>query len=334
MKVLVVGGTGLISAACVDLAVAQGHDVWVLNRGRTRTVPLPEGVTVLTADVREAGAVAAATAGLGFDAVVQPVGFTPDQVERDMALFADVGQYVFVSSATVYRKPPPSYLVSEATPLGNPFWRYARDKIECEERLRSRPDFPATIVRPSLTYGPGQVPVCVGSWQRPYTIIDRIRRGAKIIVPGDGTSLWTVTHNTDVAKGLVGLLGNPAAIGEAVHVTSDEVLTWNQIYALLGEAVGAVPDVVHVPTDALAAADAELAGSLLGDKAYSVVFDNSKIRRLVPGFAATVPFAEGIRATVDWFDADPARQTIDEEANALWDRIAAHYVSALRSLTT
>ena len=333
VRLLFLGGTGVISPACVDLAVARGHDVWVLNRGLTVGPGLAEGVRRLTADVTDPAAVRAATAGLSFDAVVQWVGFTPDQIERDIALFGEAGQYVFISSATVYHKPPPHYLVSEATGLGNPYWSYAQNKIACEERLRSAyadTGFPVTIVRPSLTYGLTQIPLGVGSWSRPFTIVDRMRRGAPIIVPGDGTSLWTVTHNSDFAVGLLGLLGNERAIGEAVHITSDEVLTWNDIYAAVGAAAGVEPNVLHVPTEALVAADPELAGSQYGDKAHSVVFDNAKIRSLVPGFTATVPFRRGIRDTVAWFDADPSRQSIDEDANALWDRVASVYTEALR----
>jgi nucleoside-diphosphate-sugar epimerase len=186
-----------------------------------------------------------------------------------------------------------------------------------------------TIVRPSLTYGPSQIPVLVGSWTKPFTIVDRIRRGAKILVPGDGTAIWTLTHNSDFATGLIGLFSQDAAIGEDFHITSGEALSWNQIYGLLGDAAGAEADILHVPTDAIVAADPSQMGSLWGDKAHSSVFDNSKLRAIVPDFKPSSEFADGIRETIAWFDADPGRQAIDDEANALWDRLAAIYGDAL-----
>jgi nucleoside-diphosphate-sugar epimerase len=333
VKLLFIGGTGIISTACVHHAVAKGHDVWVLNRARTRGPDLPDGVSRLVGDANDPEQVRTVTAGHTFDAVVQWVGFTPDHIDRDIEVFADAGQYVFISSATVYRKPPPRYLITEDTPLGNPHWSYADNKIQCEDRLRAahaERGFRMTIVRPSHTYGLTQIPVCVGSWTRPYTIVERMRRGAPIVIPGDGTSLWTLTHNSDFAVGLVGLLGHPDAIGEAVHITSDEVLPWNEVHAQVAAAAGVEIDVLHVPSDALAAADPELQGSLWGDKAHSLVFDNAKIRRLVPEFDPVVPFARGIRDTIAWFDADPSRQEVDDEVNALLDRVAAVYAEALR----
>jgi nucleoside-diphosphate-sugar epimerase len=336
MKIVHVGGTGLISSACVAEDIARGRDVFVLNRGVTDKVPLPDGAHRLVADASDRSAVQEAIAGHRFDVAVQWVAFTPDQVNLDLDLYRDCGQYVFISSASAYQKPPAHYLITEAgTPLDNPHWRYSRDKIACEQILRAahrESGFPVTIIRPSLTYGLTQIPVCIGSWEKPFTIVDRMRRGARIIVPGDGTSLWTLTHNTDFAKGLAGLLGNPAAIGEDFHITSDEVLTWNQIYALVGAAAGAEPNLLHVPTEALIAADSELEGTLWGDKVHSAVFDNAKLRALVPDFAATVSFAEGIRQSVAWFDADPQRREIDHQANALWDRIAVVYGRAIEQV--
>jgi nucleoside-diphosphate-sugar epimerase len=267
-----------------------------------------------------------------FDVVVQWTAFVPRQVELDVRLYADVGQYIFISSASAYEKPPSHWLITERTPLKNPFWQYSRDKIACEELLArafASTGFPMTIVRPSHTYGPSQIPVAIGSSSKPFTIIERMRRGAKIVVPGDGTSLWTLTHNSDFAKGFVPLFGRPEAIGEDFHITSDEALTWNQIYSLVGEAAGAEPDLLHVPTDGLIAADPELLGSLWGDKSHSAVFDNSKLRRLVPDFKAVVSFERGIRQTVEWFDSDPSRQEIDDDANVAWDRLAALYVESL-----
>jgi nucleoside-diphosphate-sugar epimerase len=334
MRILFVGGTGLISSACSDATVAAGHELWLLNRGRSKlpTVVAPEHV--LTADAADESQVTQAVEGRDFDVVVQWVGYQPSQVSQDLRVFAGTRQYVFISSASVYEKPPSHWMITESTPTVNPYWQYSRDKIACEELLRRAYDetgFPATIVRPSLTYGPSQIPVAVGSWQKPFTIVDRMRRGARIIVPGDGTSIWTLTHNSDFAKGFIGLFGHPDAIGEDFHITSDESLTWNQIYALVGEAAGVEPRILHVPTEGIVASNPEEEGNLWGDKAHSAVFDNAKIRRLVPDFKATVPFSVGIQETVAWFDQDSSRQEIDHAANECWDRLALVYEDALRS---
>ncbi|MGD0874449.1 MAG: NAD-dependent epimerase/dehydratase family protein [Acidimicrobiales bacterium] len=332
MRILFIGGTGLISTACSSATVSAGHELWLLNRGRSL---LPTAVAkdrVLTANATDEAQVRAALEGREFDVVVQWVGYLPGHVEQDVRIFAAAGQYVFISSASVYEKPPSHWLITEATPTVNPFWQYSLDKIACEEvlkRAQRESGFPATIVRPSLTYGPSQIPVVIGSWQKPYTIVDRMRRGATIIVPGDGTSIWTLTHNSDFAKGLVGLFGHPGAIGEDFHITSEESLTWNQIYALVGRAAGVEPNILHVPSDGIIASDAEEEGNLWGDKAYSTVFDNAKLRNLVPDFKATVPFSAGIQETVAWFDADPGRQEIDAAANERWDRLARVYGEAL-----
>ncbi len=332
MRVLFIGGTGLISTACTKLAVRRDMELFLLNRGKSRTDQVPEEATVLEADARDREAVAEAVGDRDFDVVVQWIGFVPAHVEQDIDMFeGSIRQYIFISSASAYEKPPSDYLVTESTPLRNPHWQYSRDKIACEERLMRRyreSGFPATIVRPSLTYGPSQIPVCVGSWNQPWTIVDRMRGGKKIIVPGDGSSLWTVTWNADFAKGLVGLLGHQQAVGHAFHVTSDEVLSWDQIYAELGRAVGAEPDILHVPSDLLAAWNPADEGNLLGDKSWSTVFDNTKIKRFVPDFVCTTPFAEGIRRSIAWFEEDPARQTVDEEANRTWDQIIAAYRKA------
>jgi nucleoside-diphosphate-sugar epimerase len=332
MRVLFVGGTGLISSACARAAQDVGHEVWLVTRGNsTLPTPVPAGRTI-TADATDAQTMRSALRGTSWDVVVQWVGFHPEYIVDDVETFADAGQYIFISSASVYEKPPSSWLITEQTPKANPFWDYAQSKIACEEtlvRAHAEEGFPMTIVRPSLTYGPSQIPVLVGSWTMPFTIVDRIRRGAKILVPGDGTAIWTLTHNSDFAAGLIGLFGQDAAIGEVFHITSDEALSWNQIYGLLGDAAGAEPDILHVPTDAIIAADPSQLGSLWGDKAHSSVFDNSKLRAIVPDFDPSTKFADGIRETVAWFDADPSRQAIDDEANALWDRLAAIYLEAL-----
>jgi nucleoside-diphosphate-sugar epimerase len=263
-----------------------------------------------------------------FDVVVNWIAFTPEHVEVDIDLFQGrTGQYVFISSASAYQKPLSGLPITESTPLANSFWAYSRGKIACEERLlqayRER-KFPITIVRPSHTYDRTKVPL-IGH----YTDLDRMRRGKRVIVHGDGTSLWVLTHHEDFAKGFVGLLGNVHAIGHAVHITSDEVLTWNQIYAILAQAAGVEAQIVHVPSEVIAAYDAEVGAGLLGDKAHSVIFDNSKIKRLVPGFAATIPFSQGAEEIVAWFDADPARRVVDQQTNQLIDMILASYEAIL-----
>lgn len=329
MRVLFIGGTGLISSACAPAVIDEGHELWLLNRGLSR-LPAPPGAHHLEADAHDAAAVRSAVAGRDWDVVVQWLGYEPAQVAADVETFAGrVGQYVFISSASAYQKPPRHWLVTEQTPLANPFWQYSRDKIACEGLLSQQDSVPWTVVRPSLTYGVSQIPVAIGSWEKPYTIVDRLRRGAPVLVPGDGTALWTLTHNTDFARGFVGLLGRTEALGEAFHITSEEALTWDQIYQAVADAASAPGRFVHVPTDAMAAADEGSLGSLWGDKAHSTVFDNSKLRGVVPGFSARVPFAEGIRQTVAWFDDDPARRDLDNEANALWDAMAAIYTAAL-----
>jgi nucleoside-diphosphate-sugar epimerase len=329
VRILFIGGTGLISSGCSPAVLDAGHELWLLNRGRS-PLPAPAGARALHADATNEREVVRTIAGADWDAVVQWVAYTPDQVAQDLRVFAGLtGQYVFISSASAYRKPPNHWLITESTPLENPFWDYSRNKIACERLLESQSEVPWTVVRPSLTYGPSQIPVAVGSWGRPFTIIDRMRRGAPIIVPGDGTSLWTLTHNSDFARGFVGLLGRREALGQAFHITSDEALTWDQIYRAVADAAGAAIDVVHVPTDGLVAADPENLGNLWGDKSHSTVFDNSKIRALVPDFQAKVPFADGVRESVAWFDADPRRQAIDDAANATWDRLAGVYKEAL-----
>ena len=333
MRVLFIGGTGIISTACTRLAVERGIELTLLTRGK-RSADLPAGVKTLTADIDDAAATLRAIEGDRFDAVVDWIAFTPEQIERDLNLFRGrTRQYVFISSASVYQRPVSHYLITEGTPLANPYWQYSRDKIACEDRLMSAyrgEGFPVTIVRPSLTYGDTQIALAVNSWARSYTVVDRMRRGKKVIVPGDGTSLWVITHNTDFAKGLVGLLGLEQAIGHAFHITSDEVMCWEQFYRITGAAAGAEPKLIHMSSDFIAACVPERLGGLLGDKATSVVFDNSKIKRLVPGYCATTPFDEGIRRTLAWFDADPARRQVDEEADAGFDRLIEAYERGTR----
>jgi len=332
MRVLFLGGTGIISTACTRLAAERGFDLTLLTRGR-RIENLPEGVTTLTADLDDQAAAEAALRGQSFDAVVDWIAFTPDHIERDLRLLRGrTGQYVFISSASAYQKPVGHYLITESTPLVNPFWDYSRNKIACEDRLMRayrEEQFPITIVRPSLTYGETQITLPMNSWAKSYTVVDRMRRGKKVIVPGDGSSLWVITHNTDFAKGLIGLLGLNQAIGHAFHITSDEVMCWDQYYRLVGEAAGVEPQLVHIPSDFIGACLPNLLPGLIGDKAVSVVFDNSKLKRFVPQFQATVPYCRGIRQTMAWFDADPLRQQVDEQANATYDKLIDAYEQGL-----
>jgi nucleoside-diphosphate-sugar epimerase len=323
VKVLFIGGSGNISASCVRLCVERGMDVFVLNRGQ-RTGSLP-GVRSLQADVQDRASMERALSGYSFDAVADFVAFTPADVERDFELFAGrTSQYLFISSASAYQKPLPHPFVTESTPLKNPLWQYSRDKIACEDRLvalwRER-DFPMVIVRPSLTYA-SVWPIAVGGWDD-FTLVSRMRRGGEVIVHGDGTSLWTVTHADDFAQGFCGLLGNTAALGHAFHITSDEVLTWDQIYTTIAEAAGVEPKLVHIPSEFLADFDERWRGTLLGDKAHSAVFDNSKIKRFVPGFAARIPFHVGARMTLRWFEAEPSRQRVVAETDARMDAAIA-----------
>jgi nucleoside-diphosphate-sugar epimerase len=333
MRVLFIGGTGIISTACSQLAVERGIDLTLLTRGQHAST-LPSGVTTLTVDMDDASAAANALKNESFDAVVDWIAFTPAHIERDLTLFRGrTRQYVFISSASAYQKPATHYLITESTPLANPHWDYSRNKIACEERLLQayrEEGFPITIVRPSLTYGDSQIALAVNSWTKSYTAVDRMRRGKKVIVPGDGASLWVITHNTDFAKGLVGLLGHKQAIGHAFHITTDEVMCWDQFYRIVGEAAGVEPQLLHMPSHFIGACLPGALGGLIGDKAISVVFDNSKIKRFVPDYCATTPFWQGIHRTMAWFDADPARKQIDDDANTAWDRLIDGYERGLQ----
>ena len=326
MRVLFIGGSGVISSACSALAVQRGIDLTVLNRGRSNDRPLPPEATVLHADIRDRAAAAAALGatrgGREFDAVVNWVAFTSEHVRTDLDLFGGrTGQYVFISSASAYQTPPSRLPVTESTPLRNPFWQYSRDKIACEDLLTAAyrdEGFPATIVRPSHTYDKTLIPLD-GGW----TALARMRQGRPVVVHGDGTSLWTLTHHADFARGFVPLLGHPRTVGEAFHITSDDVLTWNQVTAALAAAAGTTADIVHVPSDAIAAADPDWGASLIGDKAHSLVFDNTKVRGVVPDFRPVIPFEQGAREIVAWYDEEPARQQVDARLDALMDKLVA-----------
>jgi nucleoside-diphosphate-sugar epimerase len=324
VKVLFVGGTGIISRACAELALSRGMDVALLNRGGRELVP---SARVIQGDIHDPSIVRLLHEQR-WDAVVDFIAFKPEEIARRHALFGGrTDQYVFISSASIYQKPLSHYQITESTPLVNPYWDYARDKIACEEallRAHREAGFPITIVRPSYTYDRTLVPLAVNAWGKTFTAVDRMRRGLPVIVPGDGLTLWTMTHSTDFARGLVGLLGHRASLGHAFHITSDEVLTWNQIYQAVADAAGvASPKLVHLATEFIATGVPEAAGSLLGDKANCAVFDNSKIKRFVPEYLASTRFCDGIRQSIAWFDEDPARRIIDESANARWDALLA-----------
>ncbi|MCC3274953.1 NAD-dependent epimerase/dehydratase family protein [Arthrobacter sp. zg-Y20] len=323
LNLLFIGGTGVISSAAVARAAALGHRVSVLNRGVSAARPVPAGVEVLPADVRDVSAVRQALGSREFDAVADFLSFTAGHVRDAVELYRGrTGQYVFISSASAYQKPPARLPVLESTPLRNPFWQYSRDKIAAEDVLvqayRSEA-FPATIVRPSHTYDATKVPL-LGRW----TDIHRMRAGLPVLVHGDGTALWTLTHSRDFALAFVGLLGRPAALGESYTVTSDEFLPWDAVYRMLGAAAG-VPDpvLVHVASETIAAHDPVRGPGLLGDKSHSAVFDNSKIKSLVPGYRAEIPFSEGAREIVRWYDAHPREQEPDPGWMELSDRLAA-----------
>ena len=326
MKALFIGGTGNISSACVELALSRGIEVTLLNRGTSGRL-VPNGAQVLNGDIRDPQSVQAALGSRSFDVVADFVAFTPEHIETDLELFRGrTGQYIFISSASAYQTPPAILPVTESTVLDNPYWEYSRNKAACEERLvraYREEKFPITIVRPSHTYSAPYVPID-GGW----TAIDRMLRGEPVIVHGDGTSLWTLTHASDFAKGFVGLMGNAHAIGEAFHITSDEWLTWNQIHEILAAAAGMKATLVHVPSDLIAAYDPIWGESLLGDKTHSFILDNSKVKRLVPDFICTMPFSRGAEEIIAWHMADPARRKVDEAFNALCDRILQAYAKA------
>lgn len=336
MKALFIGGTGTISMAISKLLIAQGHELYLLNRGN-RTAELPEGAVSLVADINDEEKVRELTSGMMFDVIADFIAFRPEQVERDYRLFRGMTrQYIYISSASVYQKPLSNPVITEGSTLSNPYWEYSRNKIACEElllKLYREEGFPMTIVRPSHTYDERRVPLGVegknGSWQ----ILDRMLRGKPVIIHGDGTTLWTVTHNSDFAKGFVGLMGNVRAIGEAVQITSDESLTWNQIYEATAAALGVELKPYYVSTKFLEAVGepGQLDG-MWGDKSHTVIFDNSKLKRLVPGYQATMNFSEGVRRAVKVILANPAYQKADPEFDAWCDRVIEAQENAKKAL--
>lgn len=325
MKALFIGGTGTISSAISARAVDEGWDLWLLNRG-FRGDRVVSGATVLTADINsDETAVADLIRGMNFDVVVDFIAFVPGQIERDVRLFAGkTRQFIFISSASAYQTPPESYLITEDTPLDNPLWEYSRNKIACENYLRDQchtNGFPVTIVRPSHTYDDRYLPVAVhgskGSWQ----VVDRIMRGKPVLIHGDGTSLWTLTHSEDFAKAFCGIMGNEEAVGQVYQITGDESLTWNRIYDCIGEALGKPVHQYHVTTDFLSACDPEYAGTLGGDKAHSVVFDNTRVKNLVPDYRAVIPFSEGAARCVRYLLSTPEAQIADPAFDQFCERV-------------
>ncbi|MFQ3547869.1 MAG: SDR family oxidoreductase [Termitinemataceae bacterium] len=330
MKILFIGGTGNLSYDCSQVVLEQGHQLYHLNRGLETDKALG-GIIQLTADIRDERAVREALGQHTFDVVVNFIAYTPDQVEQDIRIFSGrTGQYVFISSASAYRKPPVYHVITESTPLVNPYWEYSRNKIDCERRLYwewQERNFPVTIVRPSHTYSRSWIPTAWTSSD--FTVAARMLAGKEVVVHGDGQSLWTLTHSRDFAVGLAGLLGNRAALGEAVQITSDEVLTWESIHFCLAEALGVEAKIVHIPSDFIARVDPEMGAHFLGDKTYSAIFDCSKLKRLVPSFRTTIPFCQGIRESVAWYREDPARQRINTHIDGIIDRVLTAWHRAM-----
>jgi nucleoside-diphosphate-sugar epimerase len=322
LRALIIGGNGIISSSVTRLAVQRGFDVTLVNRGQSSTRSAIEGVRSLTGDAADSASIAAAIGSEDFDVVANFRSFVPAQALADIQLFAGrTAQYLYISSASAYEKPVAHLPITESTPLRNPFWQYSRDKIASEDILvaaRRESGFPVTIIRPSHTYDATLIPI-EGGW----TAIDRMRRGLPVLVHGDGTSLWTLTHARDFAVGFVGLMGNPVAVGDTFQITSDFVYPWDAIYRMLGAAAGVEPTLVHVASETIAAAVPDWGPGLLGDKAHSVVFDNSKLRSVVPDFNPTTTFAQGAREIVAWYDADESRRTVDAGINASFEAILA-----------
>ena len=338
MRILIIGGTGTISSAITRQLAASGQDLWLLNRG-TRKQEVPAGVKQIVADISNEEVVKRLLGDMQFDAVCEFIGFVPEQVERDIRLFKGrTRQYVYISSASAYNKPASNHVINEGTTLANPYWEYSRNKIACEELLMKEYRenvFPVTIVRPSHTYCERSVPVSVhgpkGSWQ----VLKRMIDGKPVVVQGDGSSLWTLTWNEDFARGFIGLLGNPKAIGEAFQIMSDESLTWNQVYKCVADALGVAFHPYYVSSEFLAAVapkEYDFTGNLLGDKSVTVVFDCSKLKRVVPGFQATTRFHEGVRRCVDYLLSHPELQVEDEEFDAWCDQVIAAQEQAKAAL--
>jgi nucleoside-diphosphate-sugar epimerase len=325
LKVLFIGGTGNISTSVSKMCIAKGIDLYLLNRGKQEVI-IPKA-KLIKGDINDSSTKSKLQKH-DWDVVVDWIAFAPKDIERDIKLFQNkTKQYIFISSASIYQKPPTHFMITESTPLSNPYWDYSQNKIMCEEKLISAyrtKNFPITIVRPSHTYDT-IIPIAIGDGKE-YTVIDRMLKGKQIIVHGDGTSFWTLTHAEDFAKGFVGLLGHQQAIGNAFHITSDEILTWNQIYETIGNVLNVKPNIVHIASDFICKEEKSLLGSLIGDKSVSAIFDNTKIKTFVPDFKAVIPFNQGIQKTLTWFEADEKRMIIKKETNQMIDRIINAYM--------
>lgn len=327
LKVLFIGGSGIISSACSQIAVVRGMQLFVYNRGISRAMrPLPDGVNFIRGDLQHPQDLEFLLHEHKFDVVVNWIAYQPKDIVRDIDLFSGkVRQYIFISSASVYQKPIRQLPITEETPLENPYWDYAQAKIACERRLLQAHrdnNFPCTIVRPSHTYDKTFFPFRGG-----YTVLDRMKKGKEVIIHGDGTSIWVLTHHYDFAQGFVGLIGHESAIGEAFHITSNFLLTWNEIYQLVGEAAGVEVKPCFVPSNFIARHDPSWGASLLGDKSHSVIFDNSKIKEIVPGFRAKIPFSLGSKEVVDWHEEDISRQSVDQAFSKMMDDLIEAYAS-------
>ena len=325
MKVLFIGGTGIISTAVSKMAADRGMDLYLFNRG-SKDISVKD-IQQIKGDINNKQEISNFLKENHFDCVVNWINYIPEHVQRDIQLLKNkTSQYIFISSASVYQKPLLHPVITESTPLSNPFWDYSRNKILCEEilnRAYREEGFPMTIVRPSLTYDK-VFPVAVGGWGG-FTLADRLCKGKKVIIHGDGTSLWTVTHADDFARGFLGLIGHQQAIGHSFHITSDEILTWDQIYRIIADSLGVIPDIIHIPSDFIYKVNPDIGVGLIGDKAYSTIFDNSKIKMFVPGFRAVIPFNEGIKRTINWFNEDKKRKCVDEQVNQAMDKIIQTY---------
>jgi nucleoside-diphosphate-sugar epimerase len=331
MKVLFIGGTGNLSSACSELAISQGIELYHLNRGESAGIRDVKGMKTFISDIRNFEETQKVLKGIYFDVVVDFIAYLPEHIHNDIKLFTGrTGQFVFISSASAYQTPPEKLPVTEDTPLDNPFWEYSRNKIKCEKVLReeySKNRFPYTIVRPSHTYDKTTIPVIGG-----YTVLHRMLNGLPVILHGDGTSIWTLTHHTDFAVGLVGLLSKTEAINEAYHITSNELLTWNGIYSILAEELDVIPHIIHIPSELIARYDQNIGDGLLGDKAHSMIFDNAKIKKLVPDFNPKIDFKEGAKEIVKWYTDNTSQIEPDQKINQLMDTIIRDYSYFIESI--
>ncbi len=333
MRALFIGGTGTISTAISHLAVERGWELYLLNRGN-RSEFVPEGAHILQADISDQAKVREMIKDLQFDVVADFIAFVPQNIERDIALFSGrTRQYIFISSASAYQKPLSSYRITESTALANPYWEYSRNKIACEERLMLEyrtNGFPATIIRPSHTYSETSIPLAIHG-NTSWSVIERMLKGKPVLIHGDGSSLWTLTHSSDFAKAFLGIMGNPVTIAQPIHITSDEALTWDQIYDRIGATLNVQVKKFHVASDFLIGCDPGYEGPLTGDKSVSVVFDNSKIKRFVPEFTATMRFDQGVRLSIQYLLSHPQLQVPDPYFDSFCDRVIDVQQKALAS---